>query len=247
MASFSVILAAAGQSSRFRDPNYKKPFALLSQKAVWLYSAEKFLNRKDVKQVILVISPDDREDFVSRFGANIAVMGIDLVDGGKERCDSIERGLAKVAATSDFVAIHDAARPCLADEWIENVFEVGTRTKAAILATPVADTIKRSADGQTISETVDRKNLWLAQTPQVFEKKLLLEAFARRDKSAVPTDEAQLVESFGHKVTLVTGSPLNMKITTKADMAFAAACLKALPAPKFDAPLHPFSDDRLWR
>ena len=84
MATFSVILAAAGKSSRFHDKHYKKPFAMLADRAVWLHSAEKFLNRDDVKQVILVISPEDREAFHSKFGANVAILGLEVVIGGTE-------------------------------------------------------------------------------------------------------------------------------------------------------------------
>ncbi|HMP79842.1 MAG TPA: 2-C-methyl-D-erythritol 4-phosphate cytidylyltransferase [Pirellulaceae bacterium] len=246
MPKFAVILAAAGQSSRFKDPHYKKPFITLNQKAVWLYSAEKFLNRSDVKQLILVIAKDDQEDFNSRFGANRVVLDFDVVLGGAERCQSIENGLKHVREECDFICIHDAARPCLADEWIDRVFEVGTKTGAAILATSIDSTIKRSRDGQRIDETVPRDGLWLAQTPQVFRRSLLLEAFAQRG-NFLPTDEAQLLERCGHPVSIVPGSPLNIKITSKGDLTLAAACLKSLPAPKFDAPLHPFADDQLWR
>ena len=122
MPNFCLILAAAGRSSRFKDDNYKKPFALLNQKAVWLYSVERFQKRNDVKQTIVVIAQQDQEDFQSRFGANLAVLGIDLVIGGEERCDSINNALKKVDDSIDFVAIHDAARPCVSDEDIESVF-----------------------------------------------------------------------------------------------------------------------------
>lgn len=82
MSKFAVILPAAGRSSRFKDKHYKKPFAPLSGRAVWLHSAERFLNRKDVVQLILVISPEDREDFMFKFGSNVAILGIDVIDGG---------------------------------------------------------------------------------------------------------------------------------------------------------------------
>ena len=82
VATFSVILPAAGKSSRFHDKHYKKPYAILNQRAVWLHAAEKFLNRDDVKQVLMVVAPEDREDFLSKFGANVAILGIDVVDGG---------------------------------------------------------------------------------------------------------------------------------------------------------------------
>ena len=77
MSTFSVILAAAGKSSRYQDQHYKKPFAPLNNKAVWLYSAERFLNRDDVKQLILVIASEDREAFQMKFGANVAILGVD--------------------------------------------------------------------------------------------------------------------------------------------------------------------------
>ena len=81
---FSVILAAAGRSSRFKDVHYKKPFAILNQKAVWLHSAELLLKRSDVIQIIVVVSKEDHEDFISKFGPNLAVLGIDVVIGGAE-------------------------------------------------------------------------------------------------------------------------------------------------------------------
>src|SRR5690606_22634765 len=118
MAKFAVIIVAAGKSSRFNDQHYKKPFVPLANRPVWLHSAERFINRSDVGQVIVVISAEDREDFMSKFGANVAILGIDVVDGGAERSDSVANGLARVKPNLEYVCVHDAARPCLADEWI---------------------------------------------------------------------------------------------------------------------------------
>ena len=118
MSTFAVILAAAGKSSRFQDKNYKKPFAPLAGRAVWLHSAEKFLARQDVQQLVLVLSPEDREYFNFKFAANAAILGVDVVDGGAERADSIQKALERVKPEIEFVAVHDAARPCLVDEWI---------------------------------------------------------------------------------------------------------------------------------
>ncbi len=245
MSKFAVIIAAAGKSSRFKDKHYKKPFVKLDQKAVWLYSAERFLNRDDVSQVILVISPDDREDFFSKFGPNVAILGVDIVDGGQLRADSVENGLKQVGDEADFVVVHDAARPCVTDEEIESVFVTAQKNGAAILATPVTSTLKSVANGK-IESTVSRKDKWMAQTPQVFRRDLLIEAFENRG-SAQPTDEAELLESSGHAVSVVEASPLNIKINTKQDLALAKAILKVLPKPKLDAPAHPFADDHLWR
>jgi 2-C-methyl-D-erythritol 4-phosphate cytidylyltransferase len=245
VSKFAVILAAAGKSSRFKDKNYKKPFAPLANRAVWLHSAERFLGRDDVKQLLLVISAEDREDFNFKFAANAAILGIDVVDGGAERADSIERALARVKPEMDFVAIHDAARPCLANEWITSVFEAAAKSDAAILAIPVSGTLKRVAD-QRIKETVSREGLWEAQTPQVFRRQLILEAYAKRGGFNA-TDDAQLVERIGHAVTIVPGSPVNIKITAREDLRLAEKALDALPKPKFQGPAHPFADDDMWR
>jgi 2-C-methyl-D-erythritol 4-phosphate cytidylyltransferase len=246
MPNFAVILPAAGQSSRYKDQHYKKPYAPLDNRAVWLHSAERFLNRQDVKQLILVISPEDREAFMDKFGANVMILGVDVVDGGRERADSVQAALEKVSAQCDYVAVHDAARPCLADEWIDQVFEAAVKSDAAILATPVVSTLKRVGRDHAIRETVARDELWEAQTPQVFKKDLLLKAYAARGNKPA-TDEAYLVEQLGHTVTVVPGSPINLKITTRDDLRLASYLLKALPKPKNLGPAHPFADDDLWR
>ncbi len=246
MAKFAVILPAAGRSSRFHDQNYKKPFAPLGGRAVWLHSAERFLNRSDVAQVVLVISPDDREYFNFKFSSNAAILGIDVVDGGKERFDSVANALARVKPEAEFVCVHDSARPCLADEWIDKVFQAAERTEAAILAIPVSGTLKRVGQDNVIQETVSRAGLWEAQTPHVFRRTLLMEAYAKRGDFQA-TDDAQLVERLGKKVTVVPGSPINLKITTREDLRLAEQALTALPKPKLQGPLHPFADDDMWR
>lgn len=244
MATYCVILAAAGKSSRFRDPMYKKPFAILGGKAVWLHSAERFLARDDVKQMIIVVSPDDREEFDRKFSANVTILGIQVIEGGAERADSVGKALARVKPDIDYVCVHDAARPCIASEWIENVFAAAERTGAAMLGIPVNGTLKR-VSGEIITETVSREGLWEAQTPQVFRRDLLLEAYAKRDEFPA-TDDAQLVERVGHPVTVVRGSPINLKITTKEDLRLAEQALKAMPKPKLDR-FHPFAGDDMWK
>ena len=246
MPTFGVILAAAGQSSRFEDANYKKPFAPLAGRPVWMHSAEKFLERPDVKQVVVVVAPEDRESFLEKFSANLAFMGITLAEGGDHRGESVRRGLEKLGADIDMVAIHDAARPCIAGAWIDRVFEAGARTGAAILAIPVVGTLKRVNAEKMITETVDRTGLWEAQTPQVFSRDVLTRAFAA-NHGRQTTDEAQLVESIGQKVTVVPGSPINLKITSREDLRLAEQSLKALPQPKLSGPAHPFANDDVWR
>jgi 2-C-methyl-D-erythritol 4-phosphate cytidylyltransferase len=246
MPNFSVILPAAGKSSRFKDKHYKKPFANLAGRAVWIHAAEKFLNRDDCTQMILVIGADDREQFDMKFAANTAIMGITVVEGGQQRADSIENALAKVSQDADFVVVHDAARPCLAALWIDRVFEAAEKTGAAMLATPVSGTLKRVSRERVVEETLPRQDVWEAQTPQVFRRELLVEAYAKREGMAA-TDDAQLVERLGQPVSIVMGSPLNLKITTKEDLRLAELALKVLPKPKLDGPAHPFAGDDMWR
>ena len=106
--------------------------------------------------------------------------------------------------------------------------------------------MKRVGRDRKIEETVARDGLWEAQTPQVFRRQLLLDAYARRGDFPA-TDDAQLVERIGHAVTVVPGSPINLKITTKEDLRLAEQALKALPKPKLLGPAHPFADDDKWR
>jgi 2-C-methyl-D-erythritol 4-phosphate cytidylyltransferase len=246
MAKFAVILPAAGKSSRFNFQKRKKTFVELKGRAVWLRAAEHFVNRDDVVQTLIVLAPDDIEWFKEKFAPNMAFMNCEIVAGGAERSDSVRNALARVRADVDFVAVHDAARPLLVQEWIDRVFRAAEQSGAAILATPVTSTLKRAnADdpsGNTIEETVSRDRLWAAQTPQVFRRQLLLDAYAQQG-ALHPTDEAQLVEQMGHPVSLVEGSPLNFKITTGDDFRLAEVALDALPKAKTLRALHPFADE----
>lgn len=248
MASFAVILLAAGQSSRFKDKE-KKPYADLDGRAVWLRSLELFSIREDVSQIIVAISPEDRELFDRRYRANVAFLShARVVDGGAERTDSVQKALSVCSAESDYVAIHDTARPCVTSELVDAVFQKAIETGAATLACPVFDTLKRSDGSGFIAETVSREKMWYTQTPQVFRRQLLLDAYAHRDRTGGSmTDDAGLVEALGEKVALVESEPSNIKITTKRDLLLAAAILKSRPKPKDKAGLHPFADEGMWR
>lgn len=242
MPKFAVILPAAGRSTRFQGQNRKKPFVELQGRAVWLRAAEHFVNRPDVVQTLIAVSPEDLEWFKEKFAPNLAFMNIEIVEGGRERADSVRNALARITPEADFVAVHDAARPLLAAEWIDRVFQQAAAQGGAILAIPVTSTLKRAAADETIAATVSREKLWAAQTPQVFRREWMLEAYAQQG-ALQPTDEAQLIEQLGHPVKLVEGSPLNIKITTAADFRLAEVALGALPKPKGLRPLHPFADE----
>jgi 2-C-methyl-D-erythritol 4-phosphate cytidylyltransferase len=246
MAKFAVILPAAGRSSRFRDKE-KKPFANLDGRAVWLRSAELFITRDDVCQCLVVVAPADQEVFRRRYGANLAFMDVKIVDGGSERFDSIANALALLKPEAEFVAVHDAVRPCLTEALITAVFAQAEKSGAALLAMPVSDTLKQVDAQHKVQATVSRKGLWLAQTPQVFRRDWLLEAYAKRSQLGQDiTDDAQLVEAAGHPVQVVEGSSTNLKITTKHDLILAEAVLKAMPKPKPTGPIHPFAEEEMW-
>lgn len=246
MATIAVILPAAGRSSRFRDKE-KKPFVNLDGRAVWLRTVEHFINRPEVSQCIIVVAPDDQEMFRRRFGANLAFMNVQIADGGAERFESVANALALVKPEVDLVAIHDAVRPCITEALITGVFAKAEKTGAALLALPVAETVKQVNDQHQVQATVARKGLWLAQTPQVFRRQWLVEAYANRGKLGKDvTDDAQLVEAAGHPVHVVEGAATNIKITTRQDLVLADAILKALPKPKPQGPVHPFAEEEMW-
>lgn len=245
---FAVILPAAGRSSRFGNPKEKKVYAELDGRAVWLRSVEPFVNRDDVTQVILVIAPEDREFFEHRFRPSVAFMDIQVIEGGAERSDSVSKAIEAVDPRCEFVAIHDAARPCITTEQIDAVFRAAIAHGAALLAVPVNDTVKRVDASRRTVETVPRVDLYLAQTPQVFRRELIQEAYANRGRlGAAITDDTQLVEALGHPCTVVESTAMNLKITTASDLRLASAILLALPKPRREAPSHPFADERaMW-
>lgn len=242
MAKFAVILPAAGKSTRFNDKE-KKPFAALDGRPVWLRTAELFVSRDDVCQCILVIDPSDEEMVRRKYGANMAFLNISVVHGGSERFESVANALKIVKDEADFVAIHDSVRPCVTTELIDRVFQQAVKSGAAILALGMTDSLKRgsSIEPVVIEQSLPRERLWLAQTPQVFSKEVLVKAFENVPKGA--TDDSQVVEATGATVSIVIGSSSNIKITTREDLFLADAILKSRPKPKANVSAHPFADD----
>src|SRR5439155_14966000 len=206
MAKFAVILPAAGKSHRFRDKD-KRPLANMDGRAVWLRCAELFVTRSDVLQCLIVVAEEDQETFRRRYGANMAFMNVQIADGGTERHDSIANALSLVQPEADFVAIHDAVCPCLTEELVNAVFARAEKDGAALLAVPVTDTMKEVDPQHKVKSTPSRQGLWLAQTPQVFRKEWITEAYSKRQQLGKDiTDDAQLVEAAGHPVHVVEGS-----------------------------------------
>ncbi len=247
MATFAVIFPAAGQSSRFRDKE-KKPFVNLDGRAIWLRSVEHFVTRQDVAQSIIVIAPGDQEMFRRRYSANLAFMNVQIADGGSERFESVANALALLKPEVEFVAVHDAVRPCITEALVNEVFRQAEKTGAALLALPVSDTVKQVDAQKKVKATVPREGLWLAQTPQVFRRDWLEEAYRRRGELGKGiTDDAQLVEAAGHPVHVVEGAGTNIKVTTRHDLFLAEAILKSMPRPKPSGLAHPFDEREMWK
>ena len=230
--SVAAIICAAGASRRFGSKR-KKPFVDVAGRAAFLRSVELFANRDDVKQMLLAIAPEDEELVDVKWGPNLKFYNVKICFGGAERFDTVKKALELVKETIDLIAVHDAVRCCVTKKWIDDCFAVAAKTGAAILACPVAATIKEVKDN-TIIKTVDRAGLYEAQTPQVFEASLLKKAYENLknlDTNKI-SDDSQLVEALGEKVSIVETNSSNIKITRQSDIAIAEAILKSRPKPK---------------
>lgn len=229
MAAFCVIIPAAGKAERFGGGE-KKTFAKLDGRPVFIRTLEHFINRSDVCQTILAVSPEDADTMKSRYGPNLGFMGVKLVVGGEQRRDSVAAALAEVDDAAEYVAVHDAVRPCVTAAMIDAVFAEAVKSGAAILATPITGTIKRVSGAYVIEETSPRDGLFEAQTPQVFRKAMLIDAYASLPAGAEVTDDAEIAERAGHTIAVVVSDATNLKITTKSDMTLANAIVKSRPA-----------------
>jgi 2-C-methyl-D-erythritol 4-phosphate cytidylyltransferase len=239
-AKVAAIICAAGASSRFGGKR-KKAFVDVSGRAVFLRSIELFSEHSDVKQVLLGIAEDDRELVNVKWGPNLKFFGVSIFIGGAERFDTVQKGLELVKEEIDLVAVHDACRCCVTKELIDEVISAAAKSKAAIPACPVTATIKEVKDN-LITKTVDRSNLFEAQTPQIFDTSLLKKAYdnlKNLDKSTI-SDDAQLIEALGQKVTIVETDSSNIKITRQSDIAVAEAILKSRPKKIPEGPAGPY-------
>jgi len=243
-----VIICAAGASKRFGGKR-KKQFVDVDGRAVFLRSVEIFSSREDVKQILLAIAPEDEELVSVKWGPNLKFFNVQVCFGGAERFDTVQKGLELIKDDIELIAVHDAVRCCVKEEWIDKVIAEAAKTGAAILACPVVATLKEAKD-KVIIQTVDRAGLYEAQTPQVFETSLLKKAYANLknldknkisvDSTGSPRDDSQLVEAIGEKVSIVETDSSNIKITHKADLAIAEAILKSRPKPVPKGPIGPY-------
>jgi len=238
----AVIICAAGSSSRFGGKR-KKPFVDVAGRAAFLRSVELFDNRDDVKQILLGIPSEDEELVNVKWGTNLKFFNVKIFFGGAERFETVTKALELVEDKTDLIAVHDAVRCCVTKEWIEKVISTAAQTGAAILACPITATIKEAKDN-TIIKTIDRTGLYEAQTPQVFEAKLLKKAYENLknlDKSKI-SDDSQLVEALGHEVSIVEIDFSNIKITQQSDVAIAEAIIKSRPKTKPTGYIGPYAE-----
>ncbi|HJX97772.1 MAG TPA: 2-C-methyl-D-erythritol 4-phosphate cytidylyltransferase [Chthoniobacterales bacterium] len=218
----TAIIVAAGSSERM---GFDKLFALVSGKPVIAHTIAAFENTKCVDEIILVGRADSLGELRKLVGEPSKVKQI--VEGGAERSDSVRAGLEHVDPKSDYVAVHDAARPMVTPEKIERVFEAAQKSGAATLAEPINDTLKRADADLAVKESVDRSGIYGMQTPQVFEKTLLEKAYDLVAKKKISvTDEVSAVELLGHKIVLVPNYDFNFKVTYPRDLPLAEFVLK---------------------
>jgi len=218
----SAIIVAAGSSERM---GFDKLFALVSGQPVIAHTIAAFEDTKCVDEIILVGRADSLAELRKLIGKPSKVKQI--VEGGAERSDSVRAGLEQVDSKSDFVAVHDAARPMITPEKITRVFEAARTNGAATLAEPINDTLKRADGDLAVKESVDRRGIFGMQTPQVFEKKLLEKAYDAVAKQKISvTDEVSAVELLGHKIVLVPNYDFNFKVTYPRDLPLAEFVLR---------------------
>lgn len=243
----AVLIPAAGSSQRFGSKK-KKQFCDIDRRAVFLRTIEAFADRDDVARIVLAIPAEDEELFRIKWIDKLSFHGVKAIIGGAQRPETISKLLAEVDdSTIDLIALHDAVRPCVTKEQIDAVFAAAARTGAAILAAPIVGTVKKVAPDNTITQTIDRTDLWEAQTPQVFRPDIIRQAYQQADKPTDNiTDDSQLVEALGQKVEIVPSSAANIKITTKADLTIAGAILKSRPKPKPKGPAGPWAAEQGW-
>jgi 2-C-methyl-D-erythritol 4-phosphate cytidylyltransferase / 2-C-methyl-D-erythritol 2,4-cyclodiphosphate synthase len=217
------ILAAAGRGRRF-GATENKVFAPLAGKTVLHWSAAALAVCAEVDALVFVAAAEDLErvrEIAAAFPRTHAVC-----EGGAERCDSVWNALRAVPASTEWVAVHDGARPLTSPHLVSRVIAAALEAGAALPATPVSDTLKRSPEGRETRETVDRRELYGVQTPQVFRYDLLLEAYrSARETSFTGTDDASYVERLDHPVRLVPGERNNLKITVAEDLRMAEALM----------------------
>jgi 2-C-methyl-D-erythritol 4-phosphate cytidylyltransferase len=224
----TAIIVAAGKGKRFKS-DISKPLVKLDGRPMLYYSLRVFSRVAAVKNIIVVANRGNKAAIIRL----VRAAGFDkvsaIVEGGARRQDSVRNGLKRICARTDFILVHDAARPLISPALVQSVIRAAASVGAAVAAVPVKATIKESRRDRSqrpaVARTLDRSKLWEVQTPQVFRKALLLDAYSRFGDASV-TDDASLVEKNRAPVALAPGAYSNIKITTPEDAAIARALLQ---------------------
>lgn len=214
-----VVIVAAGSGKRMKR-TINKQFIEIKGKPIIARTIEKFYNNENIDRITLAIRPEDEEDFLEVF-KTYGFENINLVYGGKERQDSIYNVLEGLEG-SEYVLIHDGARPFVSGEAIDRCVAEVKENKAICLGVCTKDTIKIVDEDGRIVSTPDRSRIWCAQTPQAFDTDLIKRAYKKaKVDNLVGTDDSSLVEAMGTKVKMVEGEYTNIKITTPEDILLA--------------------------
>ena len=224
----TAIVLAAGRGKRMNS-KVQKQFLELGGKPVLYYSLNCFQQSPLVTDIILVTGAESvafcKEEIVEKYGFTKVKK---VIPGGKERYDSVYEGLLS-CENSDFVLIHDGARPFITQEILERGMTGVRETGACVIGMPSKDTVKVSDENGFVQETPERNLVWSVQTPQIFEYSLIRNAHEkiRCENMTGITDDATVVErASGTKIRLVEGSYKNLKITTPEDLDIAEIFLK---------------------
>ena len=221
----SAIIVAAGSSRRM---GFDKLFTPLAGKPVLWHSLKAFSDTKEVDE-ILVVTREERMDEVEHLVGSQRFKKVSkVISGGSERHISVWNGLQAVdSKDSEFIAIHDGARPLVTPKLIRSCLALAETHGAACCASQIPDTVKRASVEQMVTESVERKGLWAMQTPQVFSSGLILQAYAAlMAKHEMVTDEVSAVQKLGKKIALLKNDDWNMKITFPHDLELAEHVLE---------------------
>ncbi len=226
---FALVLPAAGSGSRFGPAD--KLLVDLAGRSVLQRAVGLFAGHPAVGWLVVMTSRDRLEAYRDHLAGVAQGVPLLMVEGGQERYQSVMHGLRALVAVAEaprYVAVHDAARPLTPRSVIDAAFAAARSHGAALPCLPEPATLKRRNADNTVGQTVDRKNLLQAQTPQCFDRARLLaayEALAAAGKLGDLTDDAQVFERSGWPVYITAGSPLNLKLTTAEDAPLARAVL----------------------
>lgn len=221
MPSLALIIPAAGSGRRIGS-DLPKPFIELKGKPILYYTLSRFAGLKELEEVVVASSPEYRSRSLEVMHQSLPhdVAG-KWVEGGTERQYSIAHALNAVGNV-DLVAVHDAVRPFVKPQVIEECIRNAMEFGGSIVAVPAKDTVKHTDGNRNILDTPDRSVLWQSQTPQIFKKHILEEAYRKAfEQHIVGTDDSYLVEQLGQSIRIVEGNRTNFKITYPFDLEVA--------------------------